>query len=178
MVKKTETAKDQTAFQEAVKGVTKLVHTKIVPTQPKPKPQRRPPLEEETFEEEMHCLFSDFDKLELVSCEDILQFSRPGIQDKILRKLRSGQYTMEAKLDLHGKTIEEAKQALAQFLLYCQRQKVRHALIIHGKGRRQHKPILKNKLNHWLRQTDQVLAFSSAIARDGSTGAVYVLLRK
>ncbi|MET0035007.1 MAG: Smr/MutS family protein [Candidatus Thiodiazotropha lotti] len=38
-------------------------------------------------------------------------------------------------------------------------------------------PILKHKLNIWLRQRDDVLAFTSAPRRDGGTGAAYVLLR-
>ncbi|HRY16587.1 MAG TPA: Smr/MutS family protein, partial [Candidatus Competibacteraceae bacterium] len=47
-----------------------------------------------------------------------------------------------------------------------------------GKGSRHRGPILKQKVNHWLRQRDEVLAFCSARAIDGGTGAVYVLLRR
>jgi DNA-nicking Smr family endonuclease len=38
--------------------------------------------------------------------------------------------------------------------------------------------VLKNKLNAWLRQRDDVLAFCSAPAHDGGSGAAYVLLRR
>ena len=38
--------------------------------------------------------------------------------------------------------------------------------------------MLKIKVNSWLRQKDQVLAFCSARPQDGGTGAVYVLLKK
>jgi DNA-nicking Smr family endonuclease len=56
---------------------------------------------------------------------------------------------------------------------------VRCARIIHGKGSSTsgRPPVLKQKVNYWLRLYDQVLAFCSATRRDGGTGAVYVLLR-
>jgi DNA-nicking Smr family endonuclease len=51
--------------------------------------------------------------------------------------------------------------------------------IIHGKGlRSRHKgPVIKTKVNTWLRQRDDILAFCSARPVDGGTGAIYVLLR-
>ena len=39
-------------------------------------------------------------------------------------------------------------------------------------------PVLKSKVNHWLRRRDSVLAFVSTRQVHGGTGAVYVLLRK
>ena len=79
---------------------------------------------------------------------------------------------------MHRKTVDEARESLSHFLITCKTKGIRHVLIIHGKGRGAGKPILKNKLNHWLRQTEQVLAFCSAAPKDGKSGAVYVLLRR
>jgi DNA-nicking Smr family endonuclease len=42
----------------------------------------------------------------------------------------------------------------------------------------QRRPVLKGKVNHWLQQRDEVLAFCSARPVDGGTGAVYVLLKR
>jgi DNA-nicking Smr family endonuclease len=95
----------------------------------------------------------------------------------MIRKMQTGQYDTEARLDLHGMTVAEAREALAQFLVQCQHRGIRRVLIIHGKGRANHTPILKNKLNHWLRQTQDVLAFCSAKSKAGGTGALYVLLK-
>ena len=39
------------------------------------------------------------------------------------------------------------------------------------------RPILKGKGGLWLQRRDDVLAYSSARAQDGGTGALYVLLR-
>ena len=91
--------------------------------------------------------------------------------------MRTGQYTVEAKLDLHGMIVVEARETLARFLIECHRKGIRRVLIIHGKGRAHHHPILKNKLNHWLRQFNDILAFCSAKSKEGGTGALYVLLK-
>ncbi|MBK8752826.1 MAG: Smr/MutS family protein [Candidatus Competibacteraceae bacterium] len=51
--------------------------------------------------------------------------------------------------------------------------------IIHGKRvrvRNHRGPVLKQKVNYWLRQRDEVLAFCSARSVDGGTGAIYLLL--
>ena len=50
---------------------------------------------------------------------------------------------------------------------------------MHGKGLRSGPagPVLKNSVQHWLSQWDEVLAFVSAQPRDGGSGALYVLLK-
>lgn len=175
MKKKSDiTKEEQTTFRQAMKGMKPMDQTKIAPHSNLPAPRvARQKQELDDFENP----FSDFENLPEAGSDDILQFNRPGIQHKILRNLRNGKYNVEATLDLHGKTIDEAREALARFLQACHQHGIRHILIIHGKGRQTHKPILKNKLNHWLRQTEQVLAFSSATVHDGRGGAMYVLLK-
>lgn len=177
MTKKPELSKqDQELFRQAMRGIKPMKHTKVPPSSPQPPtsvPKRRK-IEEETSIQDP---FSDFETLPAVSSDDIIQFSRAGIQHKILRNLRNGKYNVEAILDLHGKTVVEARKSLSIFLSRCLSHQVRCVLMIHGKGRNSDKPILKNKLNHWLRQTDDVLAFCSATGRDGRGGALYVLLR-
>lgn len=177
MTKKSDLSDDdKAAFREAMRGVKRLSHTKVI-TAPKMERIRRRPIEQDTDQEE-DFVFSDYEKLDPVGSDDLIQYACNGLQHKILRNLRRGQYNIEATLDLHGMTADEAKSSLSQFLAACKRNGIRHVLIIHGKGRSNSKPILKNKLNHWLRQTNDVLAFSSAIAKDGSSGALYVLLRR
>ena len=70
--------------------------------------------------------------------------------------------------------------ALAAFLDRCGHRGARCVHIIHGKGHGSSNqgPVLKNKVNAWLRQREEVLAFCSAQPKDGGTGAVYVLLRR
>lgn len=177
MAKKTDLSDDDKAtFREAMRGVKRLSYTKTSAPQEK-KATKRMPMKEVAIESDYYS-FSDYEKLDPVGSEDILRYSRGGLQHKILRNLRTGQYNVEAILDLHGMTVEAAKSSLSHFLAACKHHGIRHVLMIHGKGRGHSNPILKNKLNHWLRQTDDVLAFSSAIAKDGGSGALYVLLRR
>jgi DNA-nicking Smr family endonuclease len=128
----------------------------------------------------MRDMLSDaFDPAEIETGEELL-FSRKGLQHGLIRKLRRGQFTVQAELDLHGLTVAEARQALAEFLADVRAAGARCVRIIHGKGygSRHKQPVLKNKLNGWLQQRDEVLAFCSARQVDGGTGAVYVLLKR
>ncbi len=77
-------------------------------------------------------------------------------------------------------TREQAKTALARFLRHMEVRGARCVRIVHGKGVSSPggQPVLKQHLDGWLRQSRQVIAFSSARPRDGGTGAVYVLLRR
>ena len=116
------------------------------------------------------------DEVTLVA-EDPLQYLRPGMQKRELKKLYRGHYVIQRELDLHRMTIAYAQQQLRLLILQCKRRQA--IKIIHGKGYNSanRQPILKNKLNHWLRQLPAVLAFCSARPNDGGTGAVYVLVK-
>lgn len=113
-----------------------------------------------------------------VKGEDFLLYQHPSISSKIVRRLRKGHYPIDASLDLHRLTVNEAREAIIEFIEECMQRQARVVLIIHGKGVHNDKPILKNKLNHWLRGLNVVLAFCSAATPHGSRGAMYVLLKR
>jgi DNA-nicking Smr family endonuclease len=115
-----------------------------------------------------------------VESGDELFFKRPGVQQRVMEKLRRGQFAIERVLDLHGMTVNDAETALKRFLVYCQQNQYRCVRIIHGKGlgSKDKKPVIKNRLNQWLQKNDSILAFCSARSVDGGTGAIYVLLNK
>jgi len=96
----------------------------------------------------------------------------------MLRRLRRGQYAPEGELDLHNLNETSARRMLIDFLAQAHRHGVRCVKIIHGKGLRSDAtgPVLKSVTNAFLRGRSDVLAFTSARANDGGTGAVYVLL--
>jgi len=101
------------------------------------------------------------------------------VQNRVVHDLQRGYLEVEIELDLHGLRVEIARRVLIEFLDHCARQRVRCARIIHGKGigSAGRQPVLKCKVNYWLRLRPEVLAFCSATRRDGGTGALYVLLR-
>ncbi|GAC1301223.1 MAG: Smr/MutS family protein [Steroidobacteraceae bacterium] len=108
-----------------------------------------------------------------------LSYSRGGVRPQLLRRLRRGLIPIEDELDLHGLSQAAARERLAHFLLENGAAGRRCVRIIHGKGYRSgaRGPVLKIAVDIWLRRHLDVLAFTSARAIDGGTGALYVLLR-
>jgi DNA-nicking Smr family endonuclease len=110
---------------------------------------------------------------------ETLAFQRAGVRHQTVRRLRRGLYPIENELDLHGLTQTAARQQLANFIEESRAQGCRCVRIVHGKGYRSgaRGPVLKVAVNLWLRRHLDVMAFVSARAVDGGSGAVYVLLR-
>jgi DNA-nicking Smr family endonuclease len=168
---------DSDLFRRSIGSVRKISHDRVQhPHQrPAPRPRMIP-------DEELPLAgpgFSDGSQVSPVSAEDTLFFARPGLQQRLLKRLRRGQLPVEAELDMHGMTIPVAENELVRFLSLCRDQHIRCVRIIHGKGygSRAGSPILKNRLNHWLRQHHDVLAFTTTPRDAGGAGAMYVLLR-
>ena len=96
-----------------------------------------------------------------------------------MTKLSRGLFRIERQIDLHGMTAVIAEKSLNSFLESCRQSNYRCIRIIHGKGSgsADNRPVIKNRINEWLRKNENILAFCSAKANDGGTGAVYALLR-
>jgi DNA-nicking Smr family endonuclease len=110
---------------------------------------------------------------------DALSFRRPSVRPQVFRRLRRGLYPVEDDLDLHGLSQADARASLAEFLVRNRDAGRRCVRIVHGKGYRSgaRGPVLKIAVNSWLKRHGEVMAFASARAIDGGTGALYVLLR-
>ncbi len=181
--KKKEASKDNDLdlFRQSVAGTRPLKPQNSVQHSA---PRTEPPLKQRQHQknEELSpaCALSDEYQVEEVGTADELFFSRPGLQHRTIKKLRRGQFSCSAALDLHGMVVTEARQALVEFIHESRKHNARYVRIVHGKGygSSSRQPILKNRLNNWLRQIDDVLAFCSAQPRDGGTGAVYLLLKR
>jgi DNA-nicking Smr family endonuclease len=176
VVKKTLTPEDSDLFRQTIGKVRPVNYDKILLNsehKPKPYPKKT------NIELACPLTLSTASDLDNVGLEDSLSYTAPNLQTVVLKKLRKGYFGLDAEIDLHGLTSNTAKQQLLQFLHDCTYNGCRCVHIIHGKGYRsadQH-PVLKNNLNLWLRQHQDVLAFCSASPKDGGTGAVFVLLR-
>lgn len=121
----------------------------------------------------------DAESMEFESGQN-LSFARPSVGRRTFRKLARGNFSVQSEIDLHGLIVAEARTALAEFIEESVDRGHHCVRVIHGKGLRSgHRgPILKRKVDTWLRKWDAVLAFISARQVDGGTGAVYVLLKK
>lgn len=167
-------ADDAALFRDAVKGVRPLKGSdRLPPERAKPSPR---PLQ---FEADEQAALQEMRDGPLPDVGDALSFRSDGVQDTTFRRLGRGAYRIEAELDLHGMRADEAKLAIVRFLAQSQDRGARCVRIIHGKGLRSkgEGPVLKQRVDGWLRQRKDVLAFVSARRDHGGTGAVYVLLR-
>lgn len=145
---------------------------------PKPKPRARFRREDE-LSVLKESLEADIDEIETGAGES-LRFNRPSVGKRTMRKLARGNYAVQSEIDLHGLTVPEAKDALREFIKDSGYRGHTCVRVVHGKGlgSGERGPILKSKVNNWLRRWDEVLAFVSTRQVHGGTGAVYVLLRK
>ena len=176
MVKKTLNSEDCDLFRQTIGIVRPVNNDKILlNTKHKPKPYPK------EINSPLACPLSHSTEYDLdkVGLEDSLSYTAPGLQTAVLKKLRKGFFGLDAEIDLHGLTSNAAKQQLLQFLHEGTQTGCRCVHIVHGKGYRSvdQQPVLKNNLNLWLRQHQDVLAFCSASPKNGGTGAVFVLLR-
>ncbi|MDB2705046.1 Smr/MutS family protein [Pseudomonadota bacterium] len=165
-------------FRAEMRDAKPLQHDRLLHIRPKPKAKV---LEHaQNIDRSNSDPFSDMFAPEAVGNEEYLEYRGPGIQHRVFSKLRSGKIHIEAELDLHGLTLAMAEPSLADFIQQCQQQQIRCVRVIHGKGwsSKDNKPVLKTKLNLWLRESEIVLAFCSATVADGGTGAVYILLKR
>jgi len=144
---------------------------------------RRKPVPEQTIAEDRavieEMISGELDPTELETGEELV-WRAPGLQERQYRRLRRGQFAIEDELDLHGMTVDEARESVALFLNDARRSGRRCVRIIHGKGlgSRHGKPVLKIKLHRWLRLRADVIGFCPARPVDGGTGAVHILISK
>jgi len=145
---------------------------------PKPVPKARFRREDERAVLQ-ESLAADVDDIETGSGES-LRFSRASVGKRTMRKLARGNFAVQGEIDLHGMTVPEAKDALREFIRESGYRGHACVRIVHGKGlgSGDRGPILKTKVNSWLRRWNEVLAFVSTRQVHGGTGAVYVLLSK
>lgn len=175
----TLTDEERRLFRDAMAEVSPLDTDRRAPDDaPRPDPRA---LQREADEAAARKALAsgDWDDPEADLAEE-LSHARPGIQDRVLKRLRRGRYAMQAELDLHGLSRAEAGRELAAFLNDCRSRGLTGVRIIHGKGRRSANegPVLKPAVAGWLRQRAEVLAFCTARPVDGGAGAMYVLLAR
>ena len=169
---------DLDLFRTEMEGVRPVTQDKVAVSRPRPRPVPRQTQRDEA--EVIDLLLTDAVDLDSIETGDELVYARPGVSRSTLRRLRRGEFTVSAELDLHGHTVGAAQAALARFLPESRRLNQTCVRIIHGKGLRSpgKKPVLKAKIYRWLSRREEVLAFASARPVDGGTGAVYVLLKR
>jgi len=110
---------------------------------------------------------------------DDSHYLKTGHGTDILRDLRRGKWAIGASLDLHGSTVEDARERFERFLSSCLTHEVKCVRIVHGKGygSRNGDAVLKSTVRRWLTQITEVIAYTECAQADGGAGAVQVLLK-
>jgi DNA-nicking Smr family endonuclease len=172
-------AEEARVFRAAVRDVTPLPPLSTAPSAPRRRlrPRAPPVVEAESLGEV--AATDDAGGAAAPGGADPLSYSRLGVRPQTLRQLRRGRYPVEGELDLHGLSQAAARDQLADFISSSRHAGRRCVRVVHGNGYRSgaRGPVLKIAVNTWLKRHADVLAFTSARAIDGGTGAVYVLLR-
>ena len=151
---------------------------------PRPAGAARRPVSEEA---EALALLSDLiagsARFDIADTREYVEGAIVGLDPRLVRRLRRGDFAWQDHLDLHGMTAEAARAVVDRFLVDAVRAGLRCVLIVHGRGlnSKDQTPVLKERLKVWLargRPARVVLAFTTARPCDGGAGALYVLLRR
>lgn len=133
--------------------------------------------------DELRALVTGQVAFDISDTDEFIEGHATGLDRGVVRKLRRGEFAVQADLDLHGLLKDQAKAELEAFLVRARQSGRRCVLVVHGRGlhSKDQVPVLKEALKRWM-STDRfarhVLAFATARPHDGGAGAVYVLLRK
>lgn len=173
------TERERNLFALSVGPVTPLPQRgqmNLAPQPPIPQPLQRILDEQRVLHEAMS---DEFDIGTLLDVDDQLSFRRPGIGLDVTQRLRAGHWSIQRQLDLHGLRRDEAREALGEFIRLAHRTGLRCVRVIHGKGLGSpgRMPVLKGRVQSWLIQKKEVLAFVQARPADGGAGALVVLLQ-
>lgn len=177
-----EADEDALLFLQAMDGVLPVKNRGIAPQLPQI-PLPRLLNEEAEALASLAELVTGEGGFEFSSTDEHIQGSVPELDRRVVSALRRGDYRVEARLDLHGLSRQEARGAVEGFLSRARREGKRCVLLVHGRGlnSKDQLPVLKESVQSWLiggRLGRGVLAFATARPEDGGAGAVYVLLRK
>ena len=165
-------------FAETVGPVTPLPPSDLATpsvARPAPVPRQRELDEQAALKE---ALSDEVDIESLLLTDDGLSFRRNGVGPDVVTRLRRGHWAIQAELDLHGLRRDEARDTLAAFVRSASQRGHRCLRVVHGKGHGSpgREPVLKGKVQRWLGQRNEVIAFAQASGPQGGAGALIVLL--
>ncbi len=180
---KSEPRDEDALFLQAMENVEKIPDRTSAP---KNKPPEWNKIDEEAEAQRMLVqLVNGRLPFDISDSDEFVEGGVQGLDRQVIKKLRAGEFSVQDRLDLHGMSRNEARDAVERFITDRRARGLRCVLLIHGRGihSKDQVPVLKDALRAWLergrgRIGGAVLAFSSARPCDGGLGAMYVLLRK
>lgn len=186
-------SQDEIDLWQRIAEQTEKMHPdrRIAPSQPRPKPApaKRDPVPVQQFTIGQKAKGQAARNALIPSIEDRVNSAPLQMDRKTFTRMKRGKERPEAKLDLHGMTVDRAHPALTRFILSAQASGKRLVLVVTGKGKHRDdgapipKPfgILRHQVPQWLALqplSQAVLQVTSAHIAHGGGGAYYVYLRR
>lgn len=167
-------------FRDAMKEVREIREFRemAVGRRPSSTPRKSRGLRDEGLAE-LEGIISGKLTIRLADTQEFVEWVNPKYSRELIRELHRGKFAVQDCIDLHGLVLDEAEDALRDFLAEAKLRGYRCIKIIHGRGLRSPKgPVLKNSVVSFLSSCyrKHVIGFSSARRNDGGLGAIYVLL--
>ena len=105
-----------------------------------------------------------------------------GIDRKLDKKFKNGNFVADIKIDFHGLKLDEAFNYLIDTIKYAYEKGLKFVLVITGKGygTKSGKDSIKSQIEHWMTHpyiSSRVIKYVDAQKKDGGTGAIYVLVK-
>ena len=172
-------ASQRNLFLAAIGQVQPLPLTARADLRPAPPPAQPLQLQRDEAAALQEALSDEVDISSLLDTDAQLSFRRPGVGPDVTQKLRRGKWTVQRQIDLHGLRSDDARSALTSFIRTAHQQGIRCVRVVHGKGLGSpgKTPVLKDKVQRWLVQKEEVIAFVQAQPSQGGAGALMVLLQ-
>ncbi len=167
-------AEDAELFREAIGDVRRIEINASLPPRAAPPPEpKRLRLDEEQALLESRQIRGPLP----MEASDELSYRHPKVSERVFKQLKRGEFSIQDEIDLHHQRAADAEAILKLFLTDARRGHHPCVRIVHGKGlRSEGAPVLKMLVDRVLRHRGDVLAFASAPANQGGSGAVLVLL--
>ena len=147
---------DFSLFKAELRGVKPIKHDRADTGKPKPNRAQLATLR--------HAATARVDSIKVdglsdqfvidVGAEDPLYWAGNGVQDGQMRKLKAGQISFEGSLDLHGMSVEKARETLWEFLAEAGKFEIRCVRVTHGKAARMARKDRRHATTHACEKRD------------------------
>lgn len=174
---------EEALFREAFEGVKRLQNAGAERLVVVPQHKQNIVSEDNEVLAALSDLVSGQGPFELTESDEYVEGMRVGLDPRLVMRLRRGEFSVQAHIDLHGLFQADAKEELTRFILESVQKGRRAVLVVHGRGLRSPggQAVLKHAAAQWLSHGvigGYVLAFTTAQSYDGGAGALWVLLRR
>jgi DNA-nicking Smr family endonuclease len=174
-------ASDMEAWEEFKKSCKKIpkINKKLVAAEDSKKNEVTVPKRKE----KCIAMYDNLQGLKAISNKPLELGARDGIDAKLVRKMDLGKMPIDATIDLHGNSLDQAFAKFNAFIESCYYKGCRTLLVITGKGSRSSdkSATINNELPKWINNSyirEKVLRFSYSHPIKGGKGAYLVLLKR